>query len=126
MQGHLRLAEGLIKSVKVSEAPSEYELRNAFSRAYYAVFHACRGYLWATGVDVESLGRKHGRLHDAMEKWLGKAFGDFLRKIYEWRRKSDYVPEWNQLPLEKYLEELRTAQMQCYFVPGTGRRLFSN
>ena len=122
-RGHLRLAGGLVKSAKVGNAPSEYELRNAFSRSYYSLFHACRGYLWASGVDVVSLGKKHGRLHDEMEKWLGKAFGDFLRKSYELRRKSDYIPEWNQLPLYKHIEELKTAQRQCYFVIVTGQNL---
>jgi uncharacterized protein (UPF0332 family) len=122
-RGHLRLAGGLVKSAKVRNAPSEYELRNAFSRSYYSLFHACRGYLWASGVDVVSLGKKHGRLHDEMEKWWGKAFGDFLRKSYELRRKSDYIPEWNQLPLYKHIEELKTAQRQCYFVIVTGQNL---
>ena len=125
-RGHLRLAEGLIRTAKISDASSECELRNAFSRSYYALFHACRGYLWAKGVDVHSLGRKHGRLHDEMGKWMGRSFGDFLRNSYELRRMSDYIPEWNPPPLYLSIEKLRTAQKQCYFVMVTGQKLSSD
>jgi uncharacterized protein (UPF0332 family) len=123
---HLRLAEGLIKTAKISDAASEYEIRNAFSRSYYALFHACCGYLWAAGIDVNSLGRKHGRLHDEMGRWVGKSFGNFLRSSYELRRKSDYIPEWNPPPQDMSLGMLISAQKQCYFVMVTGRKLCSD
>ena len=121
--GYFRLAEGFIGTAKVTDAPTEYELRNAFSRSYYALFHACRGYLWASGVDVEALGRKHGRLHDEMARRMGKWLGDCLRKSYELRRKSDYIPEWNRLPAYKLKEEIKAAHQQCYFVIVTGKNL---
>ena len=121
---HLRLAEGLIKTAAISKTASEFEIRNAFSRSYYALFHACRGYLWALGVDVNSLGRKHGRLHDEMGRWMGRSFGSFLRKSSELRRQSDYMPAWNPPRVDLSMELLRDAQRQCYFVMVTGRKLF--
>lgn len=125
VEKHLRLAEGLIKTTKISDTASEYEVRNAFSRSYYPLFHACHGYLWAAGIDVDSLGRKHGRLHEEMGKWMGRSFGDFLRKSYELRRMSDYIPEWIPPPLYSSIARLKTAQKQCYFVMVTGQRLSS-
>ncbi len=121
---HLRLAEGLIKTVAIGETASEFEIRNAFSRTYYALFHACWGYLWALGIDVNSLGRKHGRLHDEMGRWMGRSFGSFLRSSYELRRLSDYMPGWNPPHVDLSSEMLRDAQRQCYFVMVTGRKLF--
>ena len=122
---HLRLAEGLIGTVRVGASSSEFDLRNAFSRSYYALFHASRGYLWARGFDVDSLGKKHGRLHDEMERKLGTWFGDSIRKSYESRRKADYVPEWTQPPLYKCLEDLKVARGHCYYLLGEAREFVS-
>jgi len=123
---HLRLAEGLIKTVRIGEAPSEYEIRNAFSRSYYALFHACHGYLLAQKTaDVNAVGKTHGSLHAEMERRMGRSFGQFLRDCYELRRMSDYRPEWSVPPGYVCFEKLKRAWTQCYFVMTTARRLAS-
>lgn len=116
-RGHLRLAEGLIRTAVLSDAASEYEVRNAFSRAYYALFHVCSGYLWAsTGIDVEKIAKDHGRLRHEMGRWLGKSFERFLGDSYDLRRQADYRPEWNPAPIYSCSEKLKRARRHFYAV----------
>jgi uncharacterized protein (UPF0332 family) len=42
---HLRMAKGFLETANVVQASSEFEERNALSRAYYAMFHACCAWL---------------------------------------------------------------------------------
>jgi len=119
------LAEGLIKTTNINDPPSEYEIRNAFSRSYYALFHASHGYLRAAEVDTEVLGKKHGRLHAEMERWLGRSFGQFVRNSYELRRKSDYEPAWQVPPDYWVADRLKAARMQCYFLIVTAQKLIA-
>ncbi len=123
-RGHLRLAEGLIETAKIGDAASEYEIRNAFSRAYYALFHACCGYLFAQGVaNVRVLIKDHGKLHAEMDRGMGRPFGRFMRDCYELRRNSDYRAEWAVPPFYSCVEKLKHARTQCYFVVATAKRL---
>ena len=123
---HLRLAEGLIKTAEIGEAHSEYEIRNAFSRSYYALFHASHGYLRAAGVGVMSTGRKHhGSLHAEMGRQMGRSLGQFLRSAYEFRRNSDYQPDWSVPPCYSCVERLKEARGHYYFVKRTAENLIS-
>jgi len=125
-RGHLRLAEGLTKTANISDALSEYDIRNAFSRSYYALFHACRGYLWARNVmEANVIGKRHGTLHAEMERRMGKSFGRFLWDAYELRRSSDYEPAWSVPPLYVCVDRLKQARRQCYFVLVTAKNLIS-
>ncbi len=122
---HLNLAHGLMSTTELSAKPSEFEVRNAFSRTYYALYHASHAFLWVSKTDVSALGKTHGRLHEAMGRWMGKPFADFLKNSYEFRRKSDYRPEWEHPPLYKVAEEMKRARKQFWFVAGTTRRMLS-
>jgi len=103
---HLRLARGLLEVAALAEASSEFDERNALSRAYYAVFHASCAWLLSAGIEPD---RSHGRLHDEMQMRLGKSFGRFLRDMYELRRYADYAPGW--LPIRHIsVYKLRTAR----------------
>jgi hypothetical protein len=116
-RGHLRLAEGLIRTVVLGDTASEYEIRNAFSRAYYALFHVCGGYLWAsTGIDVEKVVRDHGQLRHEMGRWMGRSFERFLGDVYELRRQADYRPEWSPPPVYWCAEKLKQARKHLYAV----------
>jgi uncharacterized protein (UPF0332 family) len=109
---HLRLADGLIETAKISRDCSEYDIRNAYSRSYYALFHACHGYLRAIGFDVDSLERKHPRLHAEMARQMGKWLGQFFRNAWERRCDSDYAPGWSVPPYYSCVKQLKEAQDQ--------------
>ena len=56
---HLRLARGLLETAVLVKESSEFDERNALSRAYYAMFHASRAWLlFKFGVDRRM---KHGQ-----------------------------------------------------------------
>ena len=125
-RGHLRLAEGLIKTAVLDKGASEYEIRNALSRAYYGLFHACRGYLWAREeVNVEGLGRKHPSLHSEMARHMGGPFRQFLTRSWKLRCSSDYEPEWRALPEHRCLREVKEARAQYFFVIREAEKLMS-
>ncbi len=124
-EAHLRLAEGFIKTAVVAGS-SECEIRNAFSRVYYALFHACYAHLLGTGTDAaqaEEIARNHGRLRSTMRGPMGKTFEQYLRGAYERRRQSDYKPEWAVPVAAVAQEELKQARAQFYFLFQTARRI---
>ncbi|HEV2379249.1 MAG TPA: hypothetical protein VG206_05565 [Terriglobia bacterium] len=123
-EAHLRLAEGFIKTAEVRGSCSEFEIRNAFSRVYYALFHACYAHLLGIGTDAaeaEEIARDHGRLHSSMRQPIGKQFERFLRDAYERRRQSDYRPEWAVPAFDAVREELKRATTQFYWLLSTTR-----
>ena len=91
---HLRLARGFLETAVAGPESSEFVQRNALSRSYYASFHAFSALLWSRGVEPS---KSHGRLQDQVRRWLGKAFGHFLRDAYESRRFADYDASWSPI-----------------------------
>jgi uncharacterized protein (UPF0332 family) len=89
----LSLAEGLLKTAVVGAGSSEFEERNALSRAYYAMFHACCAWLASKYGITSKL--KHFELQDEMHRRRGKKFGDFVRDVRGLRRAADYREEWH-------------------------------
>jgi uncharacterized protein (UPF0332 family) len=123
-RSHLRLAEGLMKTAEIGNSASEFEIRNAFSRAYYGLFHACYAHLLSQGTDpikVEKIARDHGRLHSTMQESRGKWFGRFLRDAYERRRESDYNPRWASPLAGAAQTELKRAKTEFYLLFHTTR-----
>ena len=126
---HLSLADGLIETAKISRDCSEYDMRNAYSRSYYALFHVCHGYLRAAGVDIKSPVQKHsthGALHAEMGRQMGRWFGWLIKGAWELRCRSDYDPEW-PVPLHySCVKQLEEARSQYHSVrrnfPGHSRR----
>jgi uncharacterized protein (UPF0332 family) len=91
---HLRLARGLLETAFLRIESSEFEERNALSRSYYAMLHACSALLLSNGVEPS---RNHGALHRQTKLLMGKSFGRFVEDLYELRRNSDYVTSWTQV-----------------------------
>jgi len=124
-EGHLRLAEGFMNTALVGDASSEYEIRNAFSRAYYAFFHACYAFLLAQGNDpgrVEQLAKDHGRLRSNIRHPMGKAFEHHIKGAYDRRRRSDYKPEWLVPSSTLAQEELKRARTYFHWILRTTQR----
>ena len=89
---HLRMAKGFQELAVVGEESSEFQERNALSRCYYALFHACCAWLARKYGIVRRL--KHFELLDEMHRRRGKDFGDFVRDVRGMRRAADYREEW--------------------------------
>ncbi len=124
-EAHLRLAEGFIKTAELRSSSSEYEIRNAFSRVYYALFHVCYARLLSLGTDpvkVEEIAGNHGRLHSSMRRTMGRSFERHLRDAYERRRQSDYKAEWAVPAATVAHKELKQARSQFYWLFHTTRR----
>jgi len=88
---HLRLAMGFLDSAILSVSSSEFEIRNALSRSYYAMLHACNALVLSCGM-VPS--KSHGGLRTQAQRLLGKPFGRLVSDLYELRRVADYEAGW--------------------------------
>jgi len=118
-RSHLRLADGLMRTAEISDGASEFEIRNAFSRAYYALFHACCAHLLASGTEatkVEEITRNHGRLHASMRRPMGRLFERFVRGVYDRRRQADYEPGWPVPSGTVARGELKRARTHFYWL----------
>jgi uncharacterized protein (UPF0332 family) len=104
---HRGLALGLFQSVTFVPNCNEYDIRNGFSRLYYAFFHASLPLLASRGVDIEIVRRNHGVLHTEIDKQLGKYFGRFVRELYAARLKADYDPDVIVIKYQGKLERAR-------------------
>lgn|GEM_PF-6198336 len=73
---------------------TEFGLRNASSRAYYALFHAARGRVKALGVKM--LKAERGGSHESLIQTiqsisvLGKEIGDDMQRLKKFRHFCDY------------------------------------
>jgi uncharacterized protein (UPF0332 family) len=126
---HLRLGEGFIISAAVGDGASEYEIRNAFSRTYYALFHVCYAHLLARQIDpvtVEAIAGSHGELQSKMQGVLGKWWGRFLQGARDDRRDSDYKPEWVVPAALAASNKLKRAKTQFYWLFYSTRNCLSS
>ena len=125
-EAHLRLAEAFMGTTEVGDNSSEGEIRNSFSGAYYALFHACYAHVLARGTEpkkAEEIRKDHGRLHLSMRRPMGTAFEGFVRQAYDRRRRADYRPDW-PLPSATVAQgELRRAKSQFYWLIQTIRSI---
>lgn len=86
---HLRLANGFMATAVIADDSNEFEIRNALSRSYYALFHACHG--WLAMKNVPQSRRKHRQpLFAEIRSKRGKEFGDRLEGFWFLRKKADY------------------------------------
>jgi uncharacterized protein (UPF0332 family) len=88
---HLRLAKGFLDSAVLSIGSSEFEVRNALSRSYYSMLHACNALVLGSGVEPS---KSHGGLRTQAQRLLGKSFGWLVSDLYELRRVADYEVGW--------------------------------
>jgi uncharacterized protein (UPF0332 family) len=89
---YLGLALGLFVSVQFPATCTEYEVRNGFSRLYYAFFHASLAFLLSQGEEIDRYRWYHGDVHAAVGRRMGKYFGKFFRELYGARKEADYEP----------------------------------
>jgi uncharacterized protein (UPF0332 family) len=124
-KSHLRLAEGFMGTAEIRDSASEYEIRNAFSRVYYALFHLCYAHLLGLEIDlvtVKEVASNHGRLHSSMRRPAGRAFERFLKRAYARRLQSDYnKPEWAVPAATVAQIEMKGARTQFYWLFHTTR-----
>ena len=99
---HVRLAKGFMESGVIQDDADEFQIRNALSRSYYALFHVCHGWLAMKNVPLAK--RKHRQpLFEQIRNQRGKEFGDRLEGFWLWRKRADYDdPELFQGDLEKF------------------------
>ena len=104
---HLSLSMGLLSSVKFSASSNEYDIRNGFSRLYYAFFHVSLGLLIAKGVDVDVFRKDHGKVQTQVNRHMGKYMGKTIHNLYRARLQADYEPAFFRA---KYGEDPQKAQ----------------
>lgn len=106
----LRLADGFMQTVAISSSTSEYEIRNAGSRLYYAFFHASLALLASVGIETDKLSRDHGKVHSAVQARMGRPFGKFLEKLYLHRKLCDYDARMFE---HEYGQDIEKARKDC-------------
>ena len=75
------LALGIFQSIFLVPTSNEYDIRNVFSRLYYAFYHASLALLVSQGIDIDEIRKDHGRVHREIDRRLGKAMGKFYSRI---------------------------------------------
>jgi uncharacterized protein (UPF0332 family) len=106
---YLGLAMGLMLSVQVTSTSSEYQIRNSYSRLYYAFFHVGLALLLSQGENIDRFRHDHGRVHEAIGRRLGKYVGRFVRDLYKSRLEADYEPRMFVMHYGNNLENARSA-----------------
>ena len=86
---HLRLAKGFIESAVIRDDSNEFEIRNALSRSYYGLFHACHSWLALRNVPF-SKRSQHEMVIKEIGDRRGKEFGERLNEFWSLRKQADY------------------------------------
>jgi uncharacterized protein (UPF0332 family) len=94
----------------IRDDSGEFEIRNALSRSYYALFHACHAWLAAKNVP---LGKRKNR-PDPFEQIRSKRekeYGDRIDELWKLRKQADYdEPEYFQDDLDRFRLSGREGQ----------------
>lgn len=117
----LRLASGLMSTVRIGSQSSEYDIRNSLSRLYYAFFHASLALLTTAEPDIKTISRTHGSVHSRIQDRLGKSMGRLLRELYDLRRRSDYE---SQMFSDRFRDNIEEARKQSIVVLKRARTNF--
>lgn len=104
---YLSLSMGLLSSVQFSASSNEYDIRNGFSRLYYAFFHVSLGLLIAKGIDIDLFRKDHGKVQTQVNRHMGKYMGKAIHDLYRARLQADYEPLFFR---SKYGEDTQKAQ----------------
>lgn len=116
---HLRLARGLLETAVLQATSSEFDERNALSRAYYSMFHASRAWLLFRSGDDRRM--KHGLLQAEMRRGFGETFGNLIEELYRLRRAADYFEDWAPVRFRSE-ESLKRARTNVFYVCGLTER----
>jgi len=71
-------------------SPTEAELRNAISRAYYAAFLRAREYCWHKGDIVDQTGRAHEQVRRNLQRRGQRHLAADLLNLHLLRKNADY------------------------------------
>lgn len=115
---HLRLAQGLLDSAALNPGSSEFDVRNALSRSYYAMLHACSALVLSCGMEPS---KSHGGLQNQAQRFLGKVFGRLIGDLYELRRTADYNAAWI-VNWQVSREKLKTARTNILWACAEARK----
>jgi uncharacterized protein (UPF0332 family) len=91
VEERLRLAKGFLATTELLADANEYEIRNALSRCYYAMYHVCNALLAAKGDPPRTT---HKDLQKEIRRSLGDPFSDNLKKWQVRRERADYESDW--------------------------------
>jgi len=98
---------GLMATVGIPDDASEWEVRNAISRAYYAVFHMCHAWFSASACGQAS---EHltctGR-----SMWSSVRFWQRLAHFHSLRKDADYNPR--MVEAKEYQGSLDTFRIRA-------------
>lgn len=116
------LALGIFQSIFLVPTSNEYDIRNVFSRLYYAFYHASLALLVSQGIDIDEIRKDHGRVHREIDRRLGKAMGKFFRELYSARQQADYEPN---LFAMRYQGDIDRARLDADVLLGRARTHFN-
>jgi len=107
---HLRLARGFIATAFIGPDSGEFEIRNALSRSYYALYHACHAWLAMRNVPKTKRNRREALFEQVLRK-RGEEYGARLNTFWKERIKADYdEPEFFEAsPFQGDLAKLRIS-----------------
>lgn len=101
---HLRLAKGFIATAFIRPDSGEFEIRNALSRSYYALYHALHAWLAMKNVP-KARRRRREELFEQVLRKREKGYGSRLDRFWSLRIKADYdEPEFSEV--SPYLGDL--------------------
>ena len=86
---HVRLAKGFMETAVIQDDADEFQVRNALSRSYYGLFHACHAWLAMNNVPF-SRRSQHELLIKEIGDRRGKEFGERLKAFWVLRKQADY------------------------------------
>jgi uncharacterized protein (UPF0332 family) len=86
---HLRLAKGFMATAIIRDNSKEFEIRNALSRSYYALFHVCHAWLAMKNVPLTKRRNRPG-LFEQIRRKRGNEFAERLDSFWLLRKRADY------------------------------------
>ena len=93
VEEHLALARGFLETAVNGSLASEFAIRNALSRGYYAVYHICSAWLASENVPARRR-EKHSDLQFEVARHLGSVFSEQLKEMHRIRKAADYTADW--------------------------------
>lgn len=86
---HVRLAKGFMETAEIRDDSDEFQVRNALSRSYYGLFHACHAWLATNNVPFRRRSQ-HETLIKEIGDRRGREFGKRLEGFWLLRKQADY------------------------------------
>jgi len=111
VEERLRLAKGFLATTELPANANEYEIRNALSRCYYAMYHVCNALLAAEAAKGRGVRPRttHKDVQKEIRHLLGDRFSDNLKKWQKRRERADYGSDWVAQAYSGDVRQLRDA-----------------